>query len=280
MIEIKFYKLLKGAFGPLEINIQVNIDKNELITFFGPSGAGKTSLLRMISGLETPDRGKIVVGETIWFCSDRQINLTPQQRRVGFVFQDYALFSHMTVRENIEFALIDGQTKETVNQLIGIMELSELVDIKPVMLSGGQQQRVALARALVQQPQLLLLDEPLSALDSAMRLKLQEYLKQAHMEYEMTTFLVSHDVSEIVYLSNKVFVLENGKIVRTGSPKDIFKVKNLNRVIEQVGQVVHIEDLKDEFELTVAIGSELVKFTIGMVQGIDIKKGDYMMLPK
>ena len=159
----------------------------------------------MLSGLLRPDSGIIKVGETIWFDGDKNIDLKPQQRKVGYVFQDYALFPNMSVRQNLEYALRKGQDKAIIGELLQFAELNELEQRKPETLSGGQKQRVALARALVQRPEILILDEPLSALDLKMRIKLQEYLLQVHKRYKLTTILVSHDIGEIVKLSDNVF---------------------------------------------------------------------------
>jgi molybdate transport system ATP-binding protein len=182
------------------LDLDLTIEKGQFVTLFGESGAGKTSTLRMLSGLLKPDSGTITVGNSTWFDSSRGIDLKPQQRKVGYVFQDYALFPNMTVLQNLEYALQKNQDNGKIRELLEFAELDELQHRSPETLSGGQKQRVALARALVQRPEILILDEPLSALDLKMRIKLQEYLLKVHKTYNLTTILVSHDIGEIVKL--------------------------------------------------------------------------------
>ena len=180
MIHIDLQKTLKSAHGEMNLDIKITIEKGEFVTLYGDSGAGKTSTFRMIAGLLKADSGKIRVNENTWFDASSRINLPPQKRKVGFVFQDYALFPNMTVRQNLEYALDKNQDRNIITQLIETVELGQLQNRKPETLSGGQKQRVALARALVQKPEILLLDEPMSALDSKMRLKLQDYILKVH----------------------------------------------------------------------------------------------------
>ena len=212
MIQIDLNKRLQAAEGEMLLKLKIDIEKGEFVTLYGASGVGKTSTLRMISGLLNPDAGKIIVNDEVWFDQSKKINLSPQKRKVGYVFQDYALFPHMTVLENLQFAQTRKDATKAITSLIELMELGQLQNRKPETLSGGQKQRVALARALVQQPEILLLDEPLAALDTTIRYKLQEYLKQIHSEFKLTTILISHDVSEIVKLADRVICLEDGKI--------------------------------------------------------------------
>ena len=209
------------------LNVRLDIAREEFITIYGNSGAGKTSLLRILAGLLSPETGRITAGGTawfdgkVWFDTDKKINLSPRKRKTGFVTQDPALFPNMSVKENLVFALSKGQGKKVIGELLEIMELGELLHLKPNLLSGGQKQRVALARALVSKPDLLLLDEPLSALDAEMRNKLQDYILQVHREYRLTTILVSHDRAEILKLSGRLLILEKGTIIRSGRPQSI-----------------------------------------------------------
>jgi molybdate transport system ATP-binding protein len=231
MIEIDLHKKLFGSSGNFQLQVSVTFEKGELVSLYGPSGSGKTSVLRMLAGVLPAASGKINVGGNTWFDQDKKINLPPQERNVGIVFQDYALFPNMTVRENIAYALQRNQSATMVDEVIQLMELNQLYNKKPHLLSGGQRQRTALARALVRRPTLLLLDEPFAALDTEMRLRIQDYLQLVHRQYNLTTILVSHDMLDVIKLASKVFVLENGRITRTGSPSDIMPLDSLRKIL-------------------------------------------------
>ncbi|MBT8288366.1 MAG: ATP-binding cassette domain-containing protein [Flavobacteriaceae bacterium] len=259
MIKIDIHKALQAAEGEMNLEIDLQIEQGQLITMYGESGAGKTSTLRILSGLMKPDSGRILVNETAWFDSKTGISLKPQKRKIGFVFQDYALFPNMTVKENLEFALQKGQGKNKISELIEITELGGLKDRKPDSLSGGQKQRVALARALVQQPELLLLDEPLAALDPKIRRKLQDYILKVHREFKLTTILVSHDIGEIIKLSDMVCILEKGKITRLGAPEDVFINKQISGKFKFTGDVLKIQKEDVIYIVTVGIQSNVVK---------------------
>jgi molybdate transport system ATP-binding protein len=257
MIELSVHKALNFSEGVLPLNIHLNIQKGEFIALQGQSGAGKTSILRIIAGLMQPDSGCVVVDNKKWFSSRDKINLKPQIREVGFAFQDYALFPNMTVRENLTFALKKRQNPSIIENLIELIDLGNLQHIKPQKLSGGQQQRVALARALVQQPKLLLLDEPLSALDANMRTYLQDYLIKTHKEFGITTIMVSHDANEIMKLANRVIQIEQGKIIRIDTPKAIFQYSKY----QLKGRIIKIEKLQNQSILTVQIGDNQIQIS-------------------
>ncbi len=258
MIKIQLHKRLHSAIGKMHLDIDLDIEPNTFLTLYGKSGAGKTSILRMLAGLMEPDSGYVQVKGNLWYDSKNKINNGPQKRSLGFVFQDYALFPNMTVKENLEFALLKNQEKDIIKELIEIIELGDLQNRKPTTLSGGQQQRIALARSLVQQPEILLLDEPLSALDQEMRQKLQHYILQLHKEYKLTTILVSHDVPEIIKLSDRIAQLEQGKIIKDGSPNDFF---NKNNKVQE-GEVIAVERDGDTIILTIRIEGRQIKTKI------------------
>lgn len=259
MISFSLQKKLKAEFGEMDLNVEMNIEQGSLIALYGNSGAGKTSILRMLSGLLQADKGSIIVDQQTWLDTEKRINLKPQRRRIGFLFQDYALFPNMTVRENLVFALEKGQDKQIIEELINTIELTELQNQKPENLSGGQKQRVALARALVRKPKILLLDEPLSAMDSEMRLKLQDYILKVHHQFNLTTILVSHNVSEVVKMADKIFILENGRIKEEGSPIDIFTSKQLSGKFQFTGEIILIKKEGVIYIVTVLIGKNFVK---------------------
>ena len=232
MIEVSVKKRLLASKGYMHLDVDIKINSGQLVTLYGPSGAGKTTILRMLCGLAVPDEGTIRVSGETWFDSTSRINTKPQVRNVGIVFQDYALFPNMTVKENLEYALEKNQPPAIVSELLDLMELFSLADQKPAVLSGGQQQRVALARAIVRKPKVLFLDEPMSALDTSLRLKIQDYILKAHRQYNLTTILVSHDIIEVIRLSQHVFLIENGLIVNQGPPASVLPVQALRRIME------------------------------------------------
>lgn len=278
MITLQFYKKLAAAVGDLDLEIDLNIRKGELITLYGPSGAGKTSCLRILAGLMSPDSGQIKVDDAIWFDSVTKKNSSPQERSVGFLFQDYALFPNMTVRENLEFALKKGQHKGIINELIEVIELGDLQHRNPMTLSGGQQQRVALARALVHKPKILLLDEPLAALDYHIRQKLQTYIYEVHKEFSLTTILISHDIGEIVKLSDRVIVLEQGKIVKQDTPQAIFMSKQLSGKFQFTGEIMAIEQEEVVHIVTVLIHNSLIKVVADTSEVAELTIGDKVVV--
>lgn len=223
MIELDLHKNLFGADGPIQLSINTSIQSHELVTLYGASGAGKTSIIRMIAGLMKPDKGSIVVNGNTWFDSHLKIHRKTQERPIGMVFQDYSLFPNMTVYENLKFALSRGNSEDLIEEMLETIGLSNLSGKKPFLLSGGQKQRVALARALIRKPSILLLDEPLSALDTAMRTKLQDDILDFHNRFGLTTLLVSHDYHEVKKMSDRVLLIENGKIAIERKAEDIFK---------------------------------------------------------
>lgn len=217
----------------MDLDIEMQVSPGSLIALYGPSGSGKTSIIRMIAGLLNPDDGKIEVDGKLWY-RHRSINIRPQARSVGVVFQDYALFPNMTVRENISYGLEKGSGRNIVDRILELMEINNLSDKSPVFLSGGQKQRVALARAIVRRPKILLLDEPTSALDTALRLKIQDYILQVHQEYALTTILVSHDMLEVTRLATDVYVIEDGRVVGRGAPRQVLPIDTLAEAIDNL----------------------------------------------
>jgi molybdate transport system ATP-binding protein len=231
LIDLHLTKAIYTAEGHEILEVELQIPRYGFVAIFGKSGVGKTTLLRMIAGLEKPDNGFIRIHNETWFDSSSKINLKPQKRNIGFVFQDYALFPNMTVKEHLLYAQYYRE-KDYVSELLDTFHLKGLCERKPGKLSGGQKQRLATARALARKPQILLLDEPLSALDSETRENLQFELLQAHRKYKATTLLVSHDIPEISRMADYVYVIEQGKISRKGSPKEVF-----HRQIQESGDL-------------------------------------------
>jgi len=199
MITINIEKKLKAYSGQQWLKINREFIDGSIIKIYGPSGAGKTTFLKIIAGLATPEKGFIKINDTIWLDTAVGIFLSPQKRRIGFVFQDYALFPNMTVREHLEYATKDTQW---INRLLTIGKLETLSTHKPGHLSGGQQQRLAILRALAIKPKLLLMDEPFSALDHDMKMVLIDDLKVLFAELRLTVLIVTHHPQELAGLGN------------------------------------------------------------------------------
>jgi len=233
MLKIDIQKAMLTSEGKTNLEVCAEIQDNELLCLFGHSGAGKTTLLRILAGLTNPDKGRIVFNDTVWFDSDKKINVPPQQRNVGYMFQDYALFPNMTVEKNISFGQKE-KNKEEVDKLMELFDLNILRNQHPDKLSGGQKQRVALARALAAKPNVLLLDEPLSALDFDMRLSLQHEIRKAHDLLNTLTVMVSHDLQEVFHLASSVIMLKNGTVINEGKPADVFSMESSDFKLKMV----------------------------------------------
>jgi ABC-type Fe3+/spermidine/putrescine transport system ATPase subunit len=227
---------LTKVFGTLVAVNRVNLEikEGEFVCFLGPSGCGKTTILRMITGFETPTEGKVIYDGKI-------INdLVPQQRDFGIIFQSYALFPNMNVQENIAFGLKMRKVPkkpmtERVNEMLDLVDLYDWRENYPAQLSGGQQQRVALARALAPNPNVLLLDEPLSALDAKIRVRLRAVIKRLQQELGITMIYVTHDQEEALAIADRVVVMELGKIKQEGTPLEIYKFPKSSFVADFVG---------------------------------------------
>jgi spermidine/putrescine transport system ATP-binding protein len=202
-------------------NLSLQVNEGEFLTLLGPSGCGKTTTLRMIAGFELPSEGDI-------YLNDQRVNnLPPYKRQVNTVFQNYSLFPHLSVAKNVAFGLKmkrikQGEIKKRVQEMLALVQLEGFENRKPNQLSGGQKQRVAIARALINRPKVLLLDEPLSALDLKLRKKMQFELKRLHKQLHFTFIYVTHDQEEAMTMSDRVAVMHNGKIEQIGLPKEIY----------------------------------------------------------
>jgi molybdate transport system ATP-binding protein len=193
---------------------------SRITALFGPSGAGKTTVLDAVAGLRRPSEGSIAVGSRMLFASDLGVNLPPHQRHVGYVPQDVALFPHMNVRRNVLYGRRDGQ-KLAVAAVMSMLEIEGLLDRSVAQLSGGERQRVALARALMSSPELLLLDEPLAAVDVERRRRILPYLERVRDQLAVPIVYVTHDVAEVQLLADHVIVLDQGRVVRSGAPAEV-----------------------------------------------------------
>jgi len=217
-----------------------SIDDEEFFTLLGPSGCGKTTLLRIIAGFEAVTRGQI------FLFGDKIAGLAPNHRPVNTVFQQYALFPHMTVSQNVEFGLLrlkqdPRAVRDRVGRMLELVRMSDLADRKPGQLSGGQQQRVALARALAPAPKVLLLDEPLSALDLKLRQAMRVELKQIQEETHITFVFVTHDQEEALTMSDRIAVMSNGKVQQIGSAREIYEAPENEFVADFIGETNFID---------------------------------------
>jgi molybdate transport system ATP-binding protein len=257
MIDFALQKKLHTADGEMYLQIKLQIESRKFVSLYGSSGAGKTSVLRMLAGFMKPDNGCIKMNDAVWFDAAKRINMQPQQRSIGFVFQDYALFPNMNVRENIVFALNKNDNKNIVDELLELTGLTMLASRKIETLSGGQKQRVALARAIAKKPLLLLLDEPLSAIDNTMRAQLQTTLLQVHERFNLTTILVSHDMDEIIKLSDAIIHLEHGTIQQSTAPAEFFMNGNNTQVL--TGNIISIEENETQTFTIVLLNNRMLK---------------------
>ena len=227
---------LRKSFGPLNVveHFELAVERGEFVSFLGPSGCGKTTTLRMVAGFETPTVGAIRINGT------DVTRLRPNQRNVGMVFQSYALFPNMTVAENVGFGLKvsrkpGSEIKRRVEEMLQLIKLPQLGARYPFQLSGGQQQRVALARALAIKPQVLLLDEPLSALDAKIRVSLREEIRAVQRELGITTIYVTHDQEEALSISDRIVVMNEGRMEQIGAPFEIYNYPRTRFVASFVG---------------------------------------------
>ena len=272
MINIDINKKLHGAKGEMDLNVNLKIKEGDFVALAGKSGSGKTTLLRILAGLESSS-GVIHISDEVW--QDEKFILAPQKRKIGFVFQDYALFPNMTVEENLLFVQND---KTLAKHLLEVTELSELAKRRPSTLSGGQKQRVSLCRALMNRPKLLLMDEPLSALDPVMRTKLQNEILTLHKEFGTTTIMVSHDPSEIYRLASRVVVLEQGKVVDDGLPKEVLLKTNGSQKFSFDGELLELIKVDVMFVAIVAIGQQLVEVAISKNEAAHLTIGQAVQI--
>ncbi|HIC6989389.1 TPA: sulfate/molybdate ABC transporter ATP-binding protein [Campylobacter coli] len=279
MIKIDIKLPINTAKGKKQLELNTCLKANEITAIFGESGAGKTTLLKIIAGLIKPEFGRIEVGDELWFDTQKNVNLAIQKRKIGFVFQDYALFPNMSVKENISYA---ATSKQKAEELLSLMNLENLAKIYPKNLSGGQAQRVALARALAREPQILLLDEPLSALDFKMRSFLQDELVKILQHFKITTLLVSHDLAEIYKLSHRILELSDGKIIKDARTNEFFTSSNLSAKLRLSATLLEMKKSDILVVLTLLLNQDIIKITLSEEEFLksykDVKIGDTLLL--
>lgn len=267
MLNLDLQKQLHGAGGEMTLSFKSEIAEGAFIALAGQSGSGKTTLLRILAGLEKAE-GKIEVNGEVWM--DRNFSLSPQKRKIGFVFQDYALFPNMTVEKNLLFV---NKDRSLSDHLLKVTGLSQLKERYPGSLSGGQKQRVSLCRAMMNRPKLLLMDEPLSALDPEMRTRLQHEILTLHKEFGTTTIMVSHDPSEMYRLANRVIVLNLGKVIQDGSTKEVLLKAKGSYKFALEGELLEIVKVDVIHVAVVAIGQQLVEVVLNQHQVDELRIG-------
>ena len=272
--EIDEKKGAKNAFV-LDVNFEMG---NELVVLFGPSGSGKTTLFRCISGILEPDNGTITVGSNVYYDKDKRINVPIQKRNLGYVFQNDTLFPHMTVKKNIVYGLKNwekGDREKRFMEMMDLLHIEELETQYPSQLSGGQKQRVALARALAPKPEILLLDEPFSALDTEIRTKLAKKIKTLQNKIGIPLLFITHNLEEAFLLASKILILHGGKTQQFGTPEEIFYNPQSRQVAELFGLLNIFDDAyvkeHDKESKSTILKSESMQIT---VKYLNYKVGD------
>lgn len=277
MLSLNFQKNLSGF--QLQSNFELR-DK-ELLVILGPSGSGKSLTLQAIAGLIDPDDGFIRFGDQWFFNHERRIKLRTQERQVGYIFQNYALFPHMTVRENIAYGMKDrnrGYRDIKIRELLELMRLEDHGNKYPRSLSGGQQQRVAIARALAANPRLLLLDEPFSALDNIIRHKVKMDLLRIKETSQIPMILVTHDLDEAYTLGDRLLIMDQGRVLQQGTPKEVFSRPLSRQVAKFVGMKNIIHGKIQDYDLQSKIVTVNWKGLNLQVFCSEMPRGDWLVL--
>ncbi|PTY07252.1 spermidine/putrescine ABC transporter ATP-binding protein [Opitutaceae bacterium EW11] len=264
MISIGVQNLTK-RFGPTIAlqNLSLTIERGELFFLLGPSGCGKTTLLRTLAGFYLPDEGKVLFGD------EDVTRLEPHKRNTGMMFQSYALWPHMTVAQNVAFGLEErrvdkAEIRTRVAEALASVRMEAYAERRPNQLSGGQQQRVALARALVIRPRCLLLDEPLSNLDAKLRLEMRSEIRRVCKEFHLTTVYVTHDQKEALSISDRMAILETGRVLQVGTPREVYRRPNCRTVANFIGETDFLTGTVASLEGTTAV----VDTQMGRFQGV------------
>ena len=257
MMKIQIYKEFFKSSNQFFIDVDFSMKKGSFNALYGGSGSGKTSILNVISGIKYADKGKISISDIVWLDTENKINLPVNKRKIGVVFQNSVLFPHLSVYENILFSKDKNDSFDLMNELIELFSISDLLNYSTDILSGGQKQKVAIVRALIRNPDLLLLDEPFSAIDTEQRKQIQDSLLKAHQKLKFTALVISHDLEEVVRLSENIFMIENGKIVKEGSAFSLFENKDEQEFIKLSGIILSIERVEAVQKMKVLIGNEI-----------------------
>ncbi len=278
------FRLQRGAF---EVDVALSLPSDRVTALLGPSGSGKTTVLRALAGLERPQQGYIVSAGQIWFDARRKVYVPPQRRRIGLVFQDYALFDHLSVAANIGYGLPRRLRAARSTEWLQRLQLTELAGRYPHQLSGGQRQRVALGRAMAPEPDVLLLDEPFSAIDASLRHELRRQLREVIVGTHRPVLIVTHDLDEARNLADRVCVMAHGRVLRSGDTREVFDDpqsraaaqvlgwRNLLAVNYVVGQAafgpwgqITVENTVPQKGAWIGIRPEHIRFAQGGIKGL------------
>lgn len=289
MPEIRFINGLKKFGKTIAVqNINLQVKDKDFVTLLGPSGCGKTTMLRMLAGLESPTEGEIFIDDQCVFSSYRRIDVSPDKRDVGFLFQNYALWPHMTVYKNISFGLENqkwnkSKIKQRVTELLELLKIEELAQRYPAELSGGQQQRVAIARTMAPNPKVLFMDEPLSNLDAKLRMEMRSELKRLHLETNSTFVYVTHDQLEAMTLSTKICLMNEGTIQQYAPPLEVYNNPTNLTVADFVGNptmnFIKTQYIENKEGIIKMESDDLsFEFTPNKPLTVKIEKGDQLVI--
>lgn len=272
MLKIDICKIFKNKHNDFKLQAKFEIQQGEFLAIFGKSGSGKTTLLRVIAGFEKA-LGFCEFNNEIFFNQKQFLSI--QKRNIGFLFQDYALFENMNVEQNLLFAKND---QKFANELLELLNLNSHRKNHILELSGGQKQRVALARALMRKPKLLLLDEPFSALDNEIKLNLYDYLLNIHKIYNITTILITHDVSEAYKLANKVIILDQGQIIKQGNPSEVFLKTQGSQKFAIKARILKLQPQDSIIVAILSIGSQITQVALSPLEAQNLKENDEVII--
>ena len=289
MPEIRFINGLKKFGKTIAVqNINLQVKDKDFVTLLGPSGCGKTTMLRMLAGLESPTEGEIFIDDKCVFSSYRRIDVSPDKRDVGFLFQNYALWPHMTVYKNISFGLENqkwnkSKIEQRVTELLELLKIEELAQRYPAELSGGQQQRVAIARTMAPNPKVLFMDEPLSNLDAKLRMEMRSELKRLHLETNSTFVYVTHDQLEAMTLSTKICLMNEGTIQQYAPPLEVYNNPTNLTVADFVGNptmnFIKTQYIENKEGIIKMESNDLsFEFTPNKPLTVKIEKGDQLVI--
>ncbi|MBF7047238.1 ATP-binding cassette domain-containing protein [Campylobacter volucris] len=272
MLKVDICKIFKNKHSDFKLQAKFEIQQGEFLAIFGKSGSGKTTLLRVIAGFEKA-LGFCEFNNEIFFNQKQFLSI--QKRNIGFLFQDYALFENMNVEQNLLFAKND---QKFANELLELLNLNSHRKNHILELSGGQKQRVALARALMRKPKLLLLDEPFSALDNEIKLNLHDYLLSIHKIYNITTILITHDVSEAYKLANKVIILDQGQIIKQGNPSEVFLKTQGSQKFAIKARILKLQPQDSIIVVILSIGSQITQIALSPLEAQNLKENDEVII--